>query len=72
MKKLELVRAYLDYLDDMITQTKIELYFRIKPYYEFIEFVSSMLDMTELNSTIVLAETGIDMNIFDQTKHLRS
>ena len=71
-KKLELARAHLDFLDDMITQTEVELYVRIKPYYEFVEFVSSMPGMTELSSTIVLAETGVDMNIFDNAKHLCS
>ena len=60
------------YLDDMITQTEVELYVRIKPYYEFVEFVSTMPGMTELSSTIVLAETGVDMNIFDDAKHLCS
>lgn len=49
----------------MITQTEVELYVRIKPYYEFVEFVSTMPGMTELSSTIVLAETGVDMDIFD-------
>lgn len=49
----------------MITQTEVELYVCIKPYYEFVEFVSTMPRMTALSSTIVLAETGVDMNIFD-------
>ena len=71
-KKLELARAHLDYLDDMITQTEVELYVRIKPYYEFVEFVSSMPGMTELSSTIILAEIGINMDIFDDVKHLCS
>jgi transposase len=62
-KKLELARGHLEYLDDMITQTEVELYVRIKPYYEFVEFVSTMPGMTELSSTIVLAETGVDMDI---------
>ena len=56
----------------MITQTEVELYVRIKPYYEFVEFVSTMPGITELSSTIVLAETGVDMNIFDDAKHLCS
>ena len=56
----------------MITQTEVELYVRIKPYYEFVEFVSTMPGMTELSSTIVLAETGVDMNIFDDARHLCS
>ena len=71
-KKLELARGHMEYLDDMITQTEVELYVRIKPYYEFVEFVSTMPGMTELSSTIVLAETGVNMNIFDDAKHLCS
>lgn len=33
------------------------------------KFVSTMPCMTELSSTIILAETDIDMNIFDDVKH---
>ena len=71
-KKLELARAHLEYLDDMITQTEVELYVRIKSYYEFVEYVSTMPGMNELSSTIVLAETGVNMDIFDDAKHLCS
>lgn len=48
-KKLELALGHLEYLDGMITQTEVELYVRIKPYYEFVEFVSTMPGMTELS-----------------------
>ena len=41
-KKLELARGHLEYLDDMITQTEVNSMSRIKPYYEFVEFVSTM------------------------------
>ena len=70
--KLELARSHLEYLDGMITQSEVELYVRIKPYYKFVELVSTMPGMTELSSTIVLAETGVDMSIFDDAKHLCS
>lgn len=71
-KKLELARGHLDYLDEMITQTEVELYIRIKPYYEFVEYISSLPGVTELSATIILAEIGVDMNIFDDAKHLCS
>lgn len=48
VKKLELARGHLDYLDDIITQTKVELYIRIKPYYRFVEYISSLPGITEL------------------------
>ena len=70
--KLELARSHLEYLDGMITQSEVELYVRIKPYYKFVELVSTMPGMTELSSTIVLAKTGVDMGIFDDAKHLCS
>lgn len=70
--KLELARGHLDYLNNMITETEVELYVRIKPYYEFVELVATMPGMTELSSAIVLAETGINMDIFDDAKHLCS
>ena len=56
----------------MITQTEVELYVRIRPSYEFVEYVSTMLGMTELSSTIVLSETGVDMSVFEDEKHLCS
>lgn len=71
-KKLELARAHLDYLNEMITQTEVELYVRIKPYYEFVELIASVPGITELSATIILAEIGVNMNIFDDAKHLCS
>lgn len=71
-KKLELARGHLNYLDDMISQTEVELYVRIKPYYDFVEYTSSLPGITELSATIILAEIGVDMNIFDDAKHLCS
>ncbi|KAI4450856.1 hypothetical protein C823_005393 [Eubacterium plexicaudatum ASF492] len=59
-------------LDDMITQTEVELYVCIKPYYEFVEFVNTISAITELSSTIILEETGVNMNLFDDAKHLCS
>lgn len=71
-KKLELARAHLDYLDKMITQTEVELYVRIKPYYEFVEYLSSLPGVTELSATVILAEIGVNMDTFDDAKHLCS
>jgi transposase len=71
-KKLELAKAHLDYLDDMIKQTEVELYVRIKPYYEFVEYIASLPGVTELSATIILAEIGIVMDVFDDAKHLCS
>jgi transposase len=71
-KKLELARGHLDYLDNMITQTEVELYIRIKPYYEFVQYLSSLPGVTELSAAIILAEIGVNMVIFEDAKHLCS
>ena len=71
-KKLELARAHLEYLDNMITQTEVELYVRIQPYYEYVELVSTITGITELSATIILAEIGVNMDIFENAKHLCS
>lgn len=71
-KKLELARAHLDYLDNMVTQTEVELYVRIQPYYEYVALVSTVVGITELSATIILAEIGINMDVFEDAKHLCS
>lgn len=71
-KKLELARGHLNFLDGMISQTEIELYVRIKPYYAFVEYISTLPGLTELSSTIILAEIGVDMTVFEDDKHLCS
>lgn len=70
--KMELARTHLDYLNEMITQTEVELYVRIKPYYEFVEYISSLPGVTNLSATILLAEIGVDMAVFEESKHLCS
>lgn len=71
-KKLELARAHLEYLEGMITQTEVELYVRIKPYWNFVELISEMPGMTEISAAIILAEIGVNMDVFDDAKHLCS
>lgn len=71
-KKLELARDHLEYLDNMITQTEVELYVRIQPYYEYVELVSTIVGITELSATIILAEIGVNMDVFEDAKHLCS
>lgn len=70
--KIELARGHLDYLDEMITKTEVELYIRIKPYWHLVELISSMPGMTEVSATLTLAEIGIDMSVFEDAKHLTS
>jgi len=71
-KKLKIARAHLEYLEGMITQTEVELYVRIKPYRHFVKLISEMPGMTEISAAIILSEIGVNMDIFDDAKHLCS
>ena len=71
-KKLELARAHLDYLEEMITQTEVELYVRTKPYYEYVEYLTTMPGITPISATLILSEIGVDMSVFDDAEHLTS
>lgn len=70
--KLELARGHLDYLKEMITKTEVELYVRIKPHWNLVELIAALPGMTEISATLLLAEIGTDMSVFEDAKHLTS
>ena len=56
----------------MITQTEVELYVRIRPYWAFVELIAALPGMSEISAAIILAEIGVNMDVFDDAKHLCS
>jgi len=70
--KLELARGHMEYLDEMIAKTETELYVRILPYLDIIGLISEMPGLTGLSATLILAEIGTDMKIFEDAKHFVS
>lgn len=68
----EIARDHLDYLEKAICKTEVELYVRIRPYWRFVEYIAAMPGMTELSATILLAEIGADMTVFEDAKQLTS
>ena len=50
----------------------MELYVRIKPYYEFVEYLTTIPGITAMSATLILSEIGINMSIFDDSSHLTS
>ncbi|WP_193763565.1 transposase [Cellulosilyticum lentocellum] len=67
--KFHLAQQYLDYIEEMITKTEVELYARIKPYWQLVELISTI---PNLSATIILAKIGTDISIFEDAKHLTS
>jgi transposase len=70
--KMGAAASHMDFLSALITKTEAELFVRVKSHYSIIELISMMPGLTQLSSTLVLAEVGFDMNVFDSAKHLVS
>ena len=71
-KMLE-AKAHMDYLNQAILRTEIELYTRIQPYMHTVEFLASQLPgVTQLSAALIISEIGMDMSVFESAKHLTS
>jgi len=70
--KLIEAKSHMDYLDDVITRTEIELYVRMKPYLGLINLMTSLPGIKELSAALILAEIGTDMSVFESANHLTS
>ena len=64
--------AHMGYLDEMIARCELELYVRMRPHWGAVTLVAGMPGMTELSACLVLAETGVDMSVFEDADHLCS
>jgi len=71
-KMLE-AKAHMDYLDQAVLRTEVELYTRIQPYMPIVQLIASGLPgMQQLSSALVISEIGADMSVFESSKHLVS
>jgi len=70
--KFNLAGDHLDYLNQMITKTEVEIYVRIKPYWNYVQFLSGLPGITNLSASLILSEIGVDMGVFDDAEHLCS
>jgi len=71
--KMKEARAHMDYLEQSILRVEAELFIRIQPYYHLVGHISSQLPgISQLSATLIIAETGVDMSVFESAKHLTS
>ena len=71
--KMNEVSNHLAYLEQSILKTEVELYTRITPYLPIVKHLADQLPgVTELSATLILAETGVDMSVFESDKHFVS
>jgi len=71
--KMKEASAHMDYLEQAILRTEVELYARIQPHYHFVEHLSNQLPgVTPLSAALIISEIGVDMSVFESDKHLNS
>jgi len=71
--KMNEADAHMQFIDAMIIRTEAELFTRIQPYYGLVQLLASQLPgLQELSATLILAETGVDMSVFESAKHFVS
>jgi len=70
--KMNVSGRHIDFLDTAVLKTEAELYVRLEPHYHLIELLSTIPGISELSAALILSEIGMDMNIFDSSKHLTS
>ena len=71
-KMLE-VKAHMDYLNQAILRTEVEIYTRIQPYVHIVQHLATQLPgITQLSAALIISEIGADMSVFETDKHLTS
>jgi len=71
--KMGEVSNHLVYLEHSILKTEIELYTRVAPFMNIVSHLANQLPgVTELSAALILAETGVDMSVFESDKHFCS
>ena len=70
--KMNETKAHMDYLEQAIARTEVELFVRIKPYFGLIELLTGIPGIKPLSGAIILSEIGVNMEVFESAGHLCS
>lgn len=70
--KMNAAKAHMDYLNQAIAKTEVELFIRMKPYLGLVDLLASIPGITELSATLIISEIGADMSVFESAAHLTS
>ena len=71
--KMQEVTDHMTYLNQSITRTEAELFARVKPYMPLVERIAAQVPgISKLSAALTIAEIGVDMTVFESSKHLAS
>lgn len=70
--KIDATSKHMDYLDDMIARCELELFIRMRPHWNAVKLACQLPGVSELSACLILAEIGVDMDVFETANHLAS
>jgi transposase len=70
--KMNAAMSHMDFLNEMILKTEVELYVRLQSHYHLVGHISALPGISQLSAALILSEIGFDMNVFESAKHLTS
>jgi hypothetical protein len=71
--KMHEVSEHMNYLNEAIIRTEVELYTRILPHMHLVEHLANQIPgISKLSAALILSEIGFDMSVFESAKHLAS
>ena len=71
--KMSEVSKHINYLEQSVIKTEVELFARIQPYMPIVDHLSQQISaVSQLSAALILSEIGADMSVFPSAKHLTS
>jgi transposase len=70
--KLTLARGHNNLIEELIEKTEEEIQSRVLPYMEHVNNIAAMPGMSPLSASLVIAEIGVDMTIFESANSFAS
>lgn len=70
--KMSTAKAHLEYLDQLICNSEVELFARISSHDDLVKRIAKLPGLSDLSTSLILAEIGTDMSVFESSKHLAS
>lgn len=70
--KMNAAMSHMEFLEKMILKTESELFVRMQPHYHYVSHLSTIPGVSHLSAALILAETGLDMGVFESSGHLTS
>jgi transposase len=71
--KMSEVSNHIEYLEQSVIKTEVELFTRIQPFMPIVNHLATQIPgISQLSAALIVSEIGADMSVFPSAKHLVS